>query len=273
MSNLPKQNENSPKRITWVLIWDDFLNVVNFEKGVLLTIKGLILKPKETVDDYLYGKRFLHANPLRFLLFSTAIVTLLNFYVIIKPSLANGKFNETEKGVTFKTGEGFDQSIGLEITQNDSIVSDSKQAQTTKSVSKEKQRQILNESIGNLMDWMDKFTFALVPIFALFTFLLFRKSGYNYTENLVINAFMISVTNVIGIIFIIPVYFSTAIGGGVLSLASLLFTVFYINRVFAFSGFKGWLRTLAAIILSYLLYIITIGVFLVYFVFDSMNHV
>ncbi|MGB0806983.1 MAG: DUF3667 domain-containing protein [Salibacteraceae bacterium] len=274
MSQLPKQQEHGPKRVTWGLIWGDFLNVINFERGVLLTIKGLFLHPKRTVDDYLYGNRPIHANPLRFLLFSTAIVTLLNFYLILKPTVDNGDYKVTGSGLTFDVNKGLGKSINLDFSNIDSTKSDTSvvKKDLENRIDEADQRKVLNESLRNLFSWMDKFTFALVPIFAIFTFLFFRSAGYNFTENLVIIAFMVSMTNVMGIVLIVPTFLSPTIGGSISSLTTLVYTIIYINKVFAINGFAGWIKTFVATILSYFLYVIVVGSFLIYFVFDSLDH-
>tara|TARA_R110002050_G_scaffold300722_2_gene471902 strand:+ start:46416 stop:47321 length:906 start_codon:yes stop_codon:yes gene_type:complete len=299
MENLPQKNENQPKRITWELIWTDFLNVINFEKGVFFTIKGLIVKPKETVDDYLYGARMRHANPFRFLLFSTAIATLLNYYFIFQPSMANGDFSPTKDGSYYDAGNAFGKSVAFNI---DNITSaDSTESAKEPTVVDEKKKKERSDKIqvavkiamNKLSEWMDKFTFASVPIFALFTFLFFRKTGYNYTENLVIGAFMISMTNILGMVLIPPSYFNPIVGGSISTLVNGGFTIYFIYRVFVVgtysevdnenkSNFKyqyhrfrrviaNLLKVVSVFLLSYLLLSVLMGAFMFIILYGSMT--
>jgi uncharacterized membrane protein len=283
MDNLPKKDSNTPKRITWNLIWSDFLNVINFEKGVFFSIKGLILKPKETVDDFLYGNRGIHANPIRFLLFSTAVITLLNFYLIIQPNLEKGTFTQTENGSFYDLGKQMGgKAVSLEFTENEEVTKNenqdnsnpNEQAEVTKikdeKLSKKDQQRVVKESMDKLFSWMDKLTFAMVPIFAIFTFLFFRKTSYNFTENLAINAFMISITNVLGIVFIIPSYFFPMIGGAILTSVTTIYMIVFIYKVFANKGFGGLFKSVVTMIISYFVFLILMGSALIYFVFDSI---
>ena len=277
MNNLPQTKASPPARITWGLIWSDFLNVINFEKGVFFTIKGLFLRPKETIDDYLYGNRNLHANPLRFLIFSTAIATLLNFYLIIKPSMDDGVLSTTEDGSVFNTGAAFGESVEISFSDENLNETEGQLPASVKEKKKkltpEQKQLIVQDSMQTLFSWMDKFTFSMVPIFALVTFLFFRKIGYNYTENLVINAFMISITNVIGMVMIFPSYFSPVIGGTILTGLSTIFMLYFMYRVFEVSSFGSFMKLLGAFLLSYFLFFLVMAFFLMYVIFNSMQGV
>ena len=286
MEKSPEKLNNTPKRITWGLIWGDVLNVINFEKGVFFTIKGLFLHPKQTVDDYLYGNRSLHANPLRFLIFSTAIFTLLNIYLVIKPSMDQGAFNQTDQGYMYDLGKEMGGSVNHSLTNDssntiitDSVIADTvnvsikKAVNTTtnKEFSKEREARVLKESMDNLFNWMDKFTFAMVPIFALFTFLFFKNSGYNYTENLVNSAYMTSVTNVIGIVLIAPSYLWPVTGGIVVMLFTFGYMIYFIYTVFAIKGASGFFKSVMTFFLSYFLFLLLIGGAFIYFILDSIT--
>lgn len=48
-----------------------------------------------------------------------------------------------------------------------------------------------------MFDWYNLFLWIAIPIFALFTFLLNKKSGYNYAENLVLHTFYLCGMNVL----------------------------------------------------------------------------
>ena len=276
--SLPQRPENGPKRITWGLIGRDILNVLNFEKGVLFTIKGLLFNPGVAVNDYLYGNRSLHANPLRFLIISTAIVSLLNYYLILKPSLERAWNSpvQTEEGSSNEIGKEFGQNLTLELnlpksdstSENYLTLDDDKPAVK---LEKGEEKRIVKESMKVLFQWMDKFTFASVPIFTFFTFLFFRRSGYNFTENLVINAFMVSMTNIFGILLLLPTFYYRALGGAVLALITVGYIIFYLKRVFALPGFKGYLRAIATMILSYAFYVVIIGATLIYLVVDYVQ--
>ena len=275
MNNLPQKDFETPNRITWSSTSSEVLDVLDFEKGVLLTIKELVLRPKATINDYLYGNRSKYANPLRFLLFSTAIVTLLNFYLVYQPNFTEGLFTETEESNVFTTEFGSDNAVlTTDFQPEPSNIIDGVQSQdvdVNSSVSKEMVQEIVQDAINELFNWMDKFTFALVPLFSFFTYWFFRKTKYNYTENLVINAFMVSITNVIALVFVFPSFYAPSTWSIVLAFISTSFTLYFLFKVFAEQSFKGFIKVLTAFAITYTLYFFMILGFLVFMIVNSTD--
>ena len=275
MNKLPQDQANQPARITWSLIGTDLINVLNFEKGVFYTIKGLVIKPKATIDDYLYGNRSQHANPLRFLIFSTALVTLLSFYFVLKPVMKDGKYVSTESGSYFETGEEFGESVFANDTDKDKDkeevddISSEEKAEKER-IKKEQKEEVLKSAMHTWFSWLDKITFAMVPVFALFTFLFFKNAGYNYTENLVINAFMISVNNVLGIISIPIALLDVNVASVIGSIFSIVFLIYFTFKVFATGSVGSFFRTLLSILISYIMFILLVLVFLAVMIFISV---
>lgn len=267
MENLPRQNDQKPSRITWAVIWADFLSVMNFERGVLYTLRGLLFHPKQTIDEFLYQSRWNHANPMRLLIFSTAVISLMNYYLIFIPNMDQGNFNFSSSG-SYEMGE----SLGKEISEFEKTVGIDikKKPKMSKEEMQKKKGKLTREIMDTVFQSMDKFTFSLVPIFAFFTFLFFRKSGYNYAESLVINAFMVSQINVMNIVMVIPTMshpITVSFIGGV---GILIYTVFYVMKVYSASGVWGFIKTIFAILFSYLVYIAVIMLVMLFLVQDKL---
>jgi hypothetical protein len=273
MNKLPQNDFETPKRITWGSTWSDVLDVIDFDKGILLTIKELVIHPKATINDYLYGNRSKYANPLRFLLFSTAIITLLNFYLVYQPTIDKGLFNGTEQGNVFNVEFNSNNTTSSTDIQTETLSSDEglriNNDSSSGKIPVERVKEIILNSLNELFNWMDKFTFALVPLFSFFTFWFFRKTKYNYTENLAINAYMVSITNVIGIVLVLPSFYSPTNGGVLLALISSGFTLYFTFKVFADQSIKGGLKVLVAFIITYFLYFIMLLGFLVAMIINS----
>jgi len=124
-----------------------------------------------------------------------------------------------------------------------------------------------------LFSWMDKITFAMVPIFALFSFLFFKNTGYNYTENLVINAFMISVNNVIGIVTVPITLMDSNIGSAISTLLSSVFMVYFTFKVFASGSVGSFFRTLLSFLISYLMFFLLMVGFILVMIYTSLSGV
>jgi hypothetical protein len=60
----------STKKIDWSFCFKEFIfNNFTFHKGMLFTIKSLILNPKKMVENYLAGKRIRYTGAVQFFLF------------------------------------------------------------------------------------------------------------------------------------------------------------------------------------------------------------
>jgi hypothetical protein len=58
------------KRIDWSIFSQEFIyNNFTLHKGLLFTIKSLVLKPKRVIEDYLVGKRIRYTGAVQFYLF------------------------------------------------------------------------------------------------------------------------------------------------------------------------------------------------------------
>lgn len=73
------------------------------------------------------------------------------------------------------------------------------------------QSNINSSQMGDFMNFLSSYTsiimLLLIPLFALSTWIAFKKWGHNYYEHLVMNAFILSFYTLISIIFIYPVMF------------------------------------------------------------------
>lgn len=268
MENLPEQNDQKPSRITWAALWTDFLSVMNFERGVLYTLKGLLKNPKNTIDDYLYESRWNHANPMRLLLFSTALISFLNYYLVYQPNITADNFSISSEE-SYEVGKSlgkefseFEETVGIDIKKGPKLSDAEKEI---------KKKEATKMVMDKIFQYMDKFTFSLVPIFALFAFLFFRKSGYNYTENLVISALMISVINVIGILTVIPTMWSPIWVSAISSILIFVYTIYYFIDVYSVKTFGGFVKIISTVVLSYMVYMIIVFSVMLFFVLDMLT--
>jgi hypothetical protein len=68
------------KRIEWSFFLQEFIfNNFTLHKGLLFTIKSLIINPKRVIEDYLAGKRARYTGAIQFLLFMIIFEILLTF--------------------------------------------------------------------------------------------------------------------------------------------------------------------------------------------------
>ena len=139
-----------------------FLHV---DKGILYTSKALFTRPGHFIREYIGGKMANHFKPVSMIIVLAAIFGIVSHYFHINVLANNIKSSGS----------------GVEFEQ-------------------------LNNKIESLVEWVAQHFIVLfliqIPIFSLGTFLAFKKSKYNFTENLVLNIFAVAQRLIIKILFL-----------------------------------------------------------------------
>lgn len=76
--------EAKAKRIDSHYISHEIQHLLHLEKGAFYTAKELMLKPGQTIRDYIAGSRSRHVKPIPFLIFTSLIYTLISHYFHIE---------------------------------------------------------------------------------------------------------------------------------------------------------------------------------------------
>lgn len=140
-----------------------FLSITNMDKGFLYNLKHLTLNPRNTILDYISGKRKAIYNPITFLLISITI------YIIITDQL----WNTSEK------------IVSEEINRTDPIAHN-------------KLKEIANNAGYIIHKYLKYFWIFTIILLANTTKLIFRR--FNYAEHLTISAFIIGYATLVGLI-------------------------------------------------------------------------
>ncbi|MGB3468959.1 MAG: DUF3667 domain-containing protein [Cyclobacteriaceae bacterium] len=221
------------ERITLVKLLKDLSEIFNLERGIFFLVKELILRPGVTIRSYLYENRYTYFHPIRLLLITTA----LNFFIFW---LVDGVENLSQTvDISPPTGTGLDDAAGMKLYQT--VFAD-----------------IFNDYF-NMMIWL------FIPVVSLFSYWLFKKSGYNYAENLVLNTYVTCIGNILNTIsysFVIFVDIAKATMIG--SVALIIYNVIVYHRFFRYKG-ASLVRGIVTLLLAYTIYILVfsfvIGIF------------
>jgi hypothetical protein len=110
--NVCSQSAKSGK-ITWKDLLHDLPHAIfHADKGLLHTIKELLVKPGHTISDYINGKRVSHFNPLLFLVIMGGFLSF--FYTSFKIELPNEEVNlEKIERINITLGHEYFVLIGL----------------------------------------------------------------------------------------------------------------------------------------------------------------
>jgi len=151
------QEERSIHRISMRRWLASMFEAFELDRGVIYSMRRLIVNPGPMIDDYLYLGRFHYVPPFRLLVVTTAIVLIILNYFDYMDSFF----------------------LGMEQGANDMS---SEELGTI-------QRMV--QEYFNIILWI------YLPIGALFTWLFNRKRAYNFAEHMVYQTYMLSLLNVL----------------------------------------------------------------------------
>jgi hypothetical protein len=158
-----------------------FHAVTHTDKGILFLIKELCYRPGYVAREYNAGQRKKYFNPFTFLLIAVAFQLFF---------LKQTHFYEHFTAGMKKFQTEIETSLGAKVNPDKPEVSEA-----TKDA--EKSMAMLEENSRTL-------TFAFIPFIAFLTWLLFRKSGHNYAENLVMQTFLFGQNTLFFLVIAIP---------------------------------------------------------------------
>ena len=156
---------------------ESFFSSLDIEESMKGTAVELLRKPGKVIQDYLGGKRLLLYSPAKFLFLVGALVTVLmlryNPYAVVDQDEGN-----------------IMDSIGIRFPLF------------------HRWYQLNFENFWGFAGEYNTLLNALsVPTFALYSYLFFLNKNYNYTENLILNMYIVSIQLLLSVPFIIVLEF------------------------------------------------------------------
>ena len=201
------QKANTKRFTMKVFFVDSFVNILDIERGAVPMLLRLMRVPGKVIREYIEGKRIDSFNPARFLLVSGALATYISLRYHI-----------------FQAGQ--EDLFALEAAKD-----------------------VPSHWIGEIKQWYWKsfkgfWPFAneyttminiiAIPVFAIFSLLLFRK--YNYVENIIINTYIVSIQMMLLLLFLPFLEIFPSSKGIMVSLYTIL-TVTY--NIWCYAGVLG----------------------------------
>ncbi|MEM9671511.1 MAG: DUF3667 domain-containing protein [Bacteroidota bacterium] len=202
---------NIAPRITTQYIWNEVLKTLSWEKGFFFTAKELLLKPGATIRVYLQGERKKYSNPLRFLVFVTAAVTLLTINLDL--------FGQLYRDTGTLSAEGAAQ-------------------------------QMQNAVKNFIYQYFNIITFLSIPLLAVLSYLFFRRRGYNYAEHLVVNTFLTTEGMLLYLLIVPGLFYYPAIFNLVYQLTWLAYFVWGFTSFLQERSWKGVIKIIFFCLLS-----------------------
>lgn len=190
------------------------------KKGLPYTIKELTIRPGIAIKHVLEGQRLSLYPPFKYLILVGAIIVLL--------SLRYGFFHSDE--LTSTNASTYD----IELLSEHKL--------------------FFSGFFKFAEDYATLLNIVAIPIFSLFSFLFFRKSGYNFAENLIINTF-IAAQQLLFLILLVP--FIEFIPGikdiliGIYTIGIILFNIYAYVQLFGFT-YSNLFRSVITVITGFL---------------------
>lgn len=231
-------------RITFKTISAEILDkFFNIDNKFYQTFVTLLKQPQEVVIGYIDGKRHKYFNPISYFAFALTLSGL--YYFLLK------------KGVI-----DYDQ-----IMQN-SVQSNTNEMQQKMSIA-------INKFI---LEYSNLVTLLFIPIYVLFTKLLFSKyKKYNWAEHFIINIYLYSEASIISSLLLVFSIFNThlfIVTSGLVMLFQFLYFAYSLKKIFGLNMKSMLLRTLLFFVLAGVafLFIVIIGIAVVVYL-KSQNKI
>jgi hypothetical protein len=156
-------------------VWHDIQHgLLHIDKGIFYTVRKLFTNPGHSIREYLEGKRVKHFKPVSLVIILATVYALVNHF--LKLNIVNETATTIESSVS---------GINFSFSGAKSELAEMKD---------------FIESHFALLQLL------MLPYYAFVTWLAFRKSGYNYIEHLVVNAFFRGQVIIITTLFLPLVY-------------------------------------------------------------------
>lgn len=199
-------------RLDWNYIQEEVkYTFLHINKGLLYTSKQLLTRPGDMVKDFIEGKRVNHYKPILFVFVLAGLNGLLNHYLDMEKLFKSMTPPNQPKNMPFNTMD--------------------------------------------IYNWISNhyalFELCLLPVISLCSWLAFRKWGYNYVENIIINSYATGLRLLFGLI-IFPIQYFVIRGDLFLLVTPVLGLISMGLTIWLYVGlYKG--RDLGNIILRLLL--------------------
>lgn len=200
------------ERITTKKLVNDLSNLLNLKRGIPFTIWQLIKNPSKAIHTYLTKDRNNFVNSFRMLSLLVAIYTFM--------------------AVHFGFLDNLD--INFKITTED----------------KTKSKEITEMAVAAFEEYSSYLGFLMIPIVAFFTYIFFRKSGYNYAEQTTAQAYLMGLSTGISILLFPLSYWNAQFYAFLILLLLVAYHIWYCMKL---PSQKNLFRRISASTLSFVI--------------------
>jgi hypothetical protein len=205
--------KSQTKRLTLFAVTKDFVDAVSdSDKGFLKTVLDLSQNPGQMLRNYISGKRQRYLSAGKYTFFLVILFTInisyleshFGFFEKLTGLLEQSQVTQVGDNIHL-TDKRTQQEIvkknpsAVQVTDkknnvrlNFEIFGEKVDKTATKAEFLSFMKMLIPKYHKSLFDSLKIFVILWIPIFSLFSFIFFRKSGYNFAEHMTINSYIYS---------------------------------------------------------------------------------
>jgi hypothetical protein len=207
-------------------------SLFHIDKGILYTAGQLIIRPGKAIGEYLEGRRAKHFRPFAYLIILTSLAAILSHFVI----------------------SAIEHKLAVSGVQEHKTAAQGS----------------LNYYIDKVTPFFHKYPsvlfFITIPILSLVTWLFYKKRGFNYWENIVLNTYLTAQFN----ICLVALYLFVLITGSTGYSFTPWLVVFFLYLGLAYGQFFSYKRKRVNILINLLLMALVTFLYLNAFSFSGL---
>lgn len=238
------------RRISFTFLFSESAKIFNLEKGFFHTAIELTKAPAATIKAYMDTRRYEFTNPVKYLL----IISGLTIFV----GLQNGFFEMQDAAAAQEEN----------VISGDRTVDSERETMTAEQVTQVLFAEVWQNYYVNYQNIWNIFSILFT---SFFSYLFFRKSGYNYAENLAINTYIFGHTYIIFLVIVLIK--PSAIWSSIYLLCWVAYMAIVFRGIFRQSWWKSSVKSVLVALISSSIYMIIIAALLLIWVFFNREKV
>ncbi|MFZ6014727.1 MAG: DUF3667 domain-containing protein [Bacteroidota bacterium] len=221
-------------QITLKHVVHEFLHAfTHADKGFLLLIKRLILKPGIVAKEYIEGKRKRYFNPLSFLVITSAVQAYITHKVGYFEAMSAGRGGPMQDSTGSTKGDLMRAEVFKFSADNEKVLT----------------------------------LFLIVPLLTLFCRAFFWRPKHNLAEHFVIQSFIVGQANVIRVLIFVPLFLLSPSTIHYQGMVYQLLLAIYMTVAYRQFFHKNIIITFLKAILMMVLFILCYWIFIAGYVF------
>lgn len=181
------------------VLHDGFHYFTHADRGFIQLLGALLKKPGVVAREYIAGKRKRYFPPLNFFLLVAGIYLFMSTFL--------HRFEQLNTTA--------DTNITAQTTQMS--------AKKLKMIAIVKERK--EKALWFVTHYSNFIAMFAAPFITIFVWLMYRKAGYNYTEHLTANLYLIGFTNLYNCLVLMPLSYLVNLPGSESSIFAVIFAV------------------------------------------------